>query len=180
MLHTLSFYPFSCSPFPWAARSSVWWLHSADEDVEAFTASHQHLESFARRIIMFIDGFFFLLLGSTWGEFCISINMLLIFFISLLVCRSMLILFPVPKTSFIQLQVCISLTDHRWAVHGHGVSNAMPALHPSLSHACAPPHHISISTSQGLCYHTTSVFCYTTFLCYNRKTVVISYKDNKN
>lgn len=32
---------------------------------------------------------------------------------------------------------------------------------------------------QGCCYHITSVFCYTTYLLYNHKTVAISYRDNK-
>lgn len=53
--------------------------------------------------------------------------------------------FPHPRTSFVQVQVCISLTGHWLVIYSCGV--AVPASAPcTITHACAPPYHF-------LCFH---------------------------
>ena len=56
------------------------------------------------------------------------------------------VLFNTPKTSLVQVPVCLSLTDHRLVVHSCGTSRAKPMPYLLLFCACAPPYHI-------LCLH---------------------------
>lgn len=68
--------------------------------------------------------------------------------------------FVSTKSSFVQLQACISLTDHQWAVYSHQFSNAKPVPCLLSSLACTPLHPIlsaifkASAIISGLCFST--------------------------
>lgn len=68
------------------------------------------------------------------------------------------------------------------------MSELFMAMGTSMLNLCCTPYHpmpellwvtSASPLSQGRCCHTMSVFCHTTYLLYDHKTVAISYKDNK-
>lgn len=104
-------------------------------------------------------------------------------------------IFVTPNTSFAQLQVCLSLTDHGWVVNGHEVSsgNACPIFYQSMPVLLCSTSHIP--ASQVFCCDTTvyfSTLCHcvghrylilhriTAYSCYLYIAVVVPYKDKQN
>lgn len=143
---------------------------------EAAAAGHQHLESFARRTIMFMV--VVLSPRSTWVHFNMFANLFYTFPLPPLFCRSTSHLnllctadfkyarwyfsaaFVKPKTSFVQLQVCVSLTDRRRVLHCE-VSSAKPVPHLFSPHASIP----LLWRSQGLGHRTSPMFLYAALRC---------------
>lgn len=157
-----------------------------------------------------------LTVGSTWDRFSMFGKTTLHLSLSSLVCNSTLhlifvymvafmgiryyffVLFVTPKTSFVQLQVCISLTDaDNFVLPGdHGCKQlAKPVPHLFSSCACIPLATSYVSASPGLCYYTRLLYfsiqshyisgkylvlyritaCY----CYLCKTVVVPHTNKK-
>lgn len=176
-------YPFSwCHVCPFTSL----WLPPG----RGSTVDHQHLESCACRSMML--GFmisssfspFFLEIALTWGFFCTFSNKVLLFAFSSLACNyvffflfilsvllfvyliySFFLLFFIPKNSFVQLQVCISLTDH-WQVIALGVSSASLCPISYFTLQCLYfTLQVSVFTSQGCYCFNTPVFLYPVTLC---------------
>lgn len=125
-----------------------WWV--------GVVVSCQHLESFAGRSMRFmLMVFSFLTAGSIWDHFSM-LGKTLDLSLSSLFCNStqhlifaihscfygigycLFVIFVTSKTSFVQLLVCISLTDLWWAVYSHGPHcRACPPSHPVPVPLCA-------------------------------------------
>lgn len=152
-------------------------LHSGGGE-ELLVVNCHPLESFAGRNIMFI-----LMISSSllWepndfgGSFLYVWLLALTFFSFVLVCSSMLdlnfvymvsftfiryyfiVLFVVPKMSFVELQVCISSGDNRRVVYSHRVSSAKLVPCPLPSCDSTPVPHPA-SPLLKACYWTRLLF----------------------